>query len=223
MSASRSSWQNTQTQIVFIESAVHKPKSHVPIKSCEKIILNVQVNGSCTVSTATSSSLSATLGRRRASSAKGNSPSWTLVTCLINAPWSCIDCSTPLRYGSNLVSVSSFRQNNFTGELAQQQLQTSSPEDAYWLGYQTQNELQTNTLASASGSQISQYYGHWAQEQPDTNDGRCVEALLPEDPRRQQWALTRCETLLPFMCQIQVCKPNDDKTKIQMGFCRNRF
>jgi len=109
------------------------------------------------------------------------------------------------RYGSNLVSVSSFRQNNFTGELAQQQLQTSSPEDAYWLGYQTQNELQTNTLASASGSQISQYYGHWAQEQPDTNDGRCVEALLPEDPRRQQWALTRCETLLPFMCQIQAC------------------
>ena len=83
MCASRSSWQNTQTQIVFIESAVHKPKSHVPIKSCEKIILNVQVNGSCTVSTATSSSLSATLGRRRASSAKGKSPSWTLVTCLI--------------------------------------------------------------------------------------------------------------------------------------------
>ena len=120
-------------------------------------------------------------------------------------PWSFTDCSTPLRYGSNLVSVSSFRQNNFTGELAQQQLQTTSPEDAYWLGYQTQNELQTNTLASASGSQISQYYGHWAQEQPDTNDGRCVEALLPEDPRRQQWALTRCETLLPFMCQIQVC------------------
>ena len=108
------------------------------------------------------------------------------------------------RYGSNLVSVASFRQNNFTGELAQQQLQTSNPEDAYWLGYQTQNELQTNTLASASGSQISQYYGHWAQEQPDTGDGRCVEALLPEDPRRQQWALTRCETLLPFMCQIQV-------------------
>ena len=109
------------------------------------------------------------------------------------------------RYGSNLVSVASFRQNNFTGELAQQQLQTSNPEDAYWLGYQTQNELQTNTLASASGSQISQYYGHWAQEQPDTGDGRCVEALLPEDPRRQQWALTRCETLLPFMCEIQVC------------------
>ena len=108
------------------------------------------------------------------------------------------------RYGSNLVSVASFRQNNFTGELAQQQLQTSNPEDAYWLGYQTQNELQTNTLASASGSQISQYYGHWAQEQPDTGDGRCVEALLPEDPRRQQWALTRCETLLPFMCEIQV-------------------
>ena len=109
------------------------------------------------------------------------------------------------RYGSNLVSVASFRQNNFTGELAQQQLQTSNPEEAYWLGYQTQNELQTNTLASASGSQISQYYGHWAQEQPDTGDGRCVEALLPEDPRRQQWALTRCETLLPFMCQIQAC------------------
>ena len=74
------------------------------------------------------------------------------------------------RYGSNLVSVASFRQNNFTGELAQQQLQTSNPEDAYWLGYQTQNELQTNLLASASGSQISQYYGHWAQRSSLTQE-----------------------------------------------------
>ena len=122
------------------------------------------------------------------------------------------------------MTVESFRQNNFTAELASKMLRGRLGEtNSYWLGFRAQNNLQTASLAAAAGNQISQYYGHWAQEQPDTNDGRCVEALLPEDPRRQQWALTRCETLLPFMCQIQVCKPNDDKTKIQMGFCRNRF
>ena len=64
------------------------------------------------------------------------------------------------RYGSDLVTVESFRQNNFTAELATKLLRGRQGEDAaYWLGFRAQNNLATNTLAAASGSQISQYYG----------------------------------------------------------------
>jgi hypothetical protein len=39
------------------------------------------------------------------------------------------------RYGSDLVSVESFRQNNFTAELASEFL-TGQEDSAYWLGLQ---------------------------------------------------------------------------------------
>ena len=40
---------------------------------------------------------------------------------------------------------------------------------------QAQNNLATNTLASDGGNQISQYYGHWALDQPDIGQGQCVQ------------------------------------------------
>ena len=58
------------------------------------------------------------------------------------------------------MTVESFRQNNFTAELASKLLRARAGEEsAYWLGFRAQNNLATNTLAAASGSQISQYYG----------------------------------------------------------------
>ena len=72
---------------------------------------------------------------------------------------------------------------------------------SYWLGYKAQNNLATNTLAADSGSQISQYYGHWSLAQPDINTGQCVQSVVGQD-LGQEWELTTCETLLPFMCQI---------------------
>ena len=63
------------------------------------------------------------------------------------------------RYGSDLVTVESFRQNNFTAELATKLLRGRAGQDNYWLGFRAQNNLATNTLSAASGSQISQYYG----------------------------------------------------------------
>ena len=123
------------------------------------------------------------------------------MTCLLdtNYPNYCVD-----RYGSDLVTVESFKQNNFTGELASRLLRSRGDDRSdYWLGFKALNNLQTNTLAAASGDQISQYYGHWALDQPNIQDGQCVQSIVSDD--RQSWALTRCETLLPFMCQIQAC------------------
>jgi len=108
------------------------------------------------------------------------------------------------RYGSNLVTVESYRQNNFTADLASKPLRGRADDaQSYWLGYQTQNNLQTNTLAAAAGNQISQYYGHWALEQPRVENGQCVKSVIRNE--KQEWELTRCETLLPFMCQIKAC------------------
>ena len=43
---------------------------------------------------------------------------------------------------------------------------------------QAQNNLATNTLASDGGNQISQYYGHWALDQPDIGQGQCVQVHI---------------------------------------------
>ena len=102
------------------------------------------------------------------------------------------------------MTVESYRQNNFTADLASKPLRGRADDaQSYWLGYQTQNNLQTNTLAAAAGNQISQYYGHWALEQPRVENGQCVKSVIRNE--KQEWELTRCETLLPFMCQIKAC------------------
>ena len=104
--------------------------------------------------------------------------------------------------------MESFRQNNFTADLASEFLNAGSndlnSEPAYWLGLQAYNELQTNTLEADAGHQISQYYGHWAEDQPDVVKGKCVRSVLKEDGG-QHWELTTCEELLPFMCRIPAC------------------
>ena len=60
------------------------------------------------------------------------------------------------RYGSDLASVESFRQNNFTANLAAD-FRDGKEDYSYWLGLQAHNELQTNTLGTDAGGQISQY------------------------------------------------------------------
>ena len=59
--------------------------------------------------------------------------------------------------------------------------------------------------------QISQYYGHWAEDHPDVSEGRCVKSVVTgdesdgDDSSEQHWELTTCEALLPFMCRINAC------------------
>ena len=42
-------------------------------------------------------------------------------------------------------------------------------------------------------------------------EGRCVKSVMKESvegggsPRHQEWELTTCEALLPFMCRINAC------------------
>jgi len=61
-----------------------------------------------------------------------------------------------------------------------------------------------------SFEQISQYFGHWAMDQPDVSEGNCVRSVLKSDgndktPHVQEWELTTCEALMPFMCVIPAC------------------
>ena len=76
-----------------------------------------------------------------------------------------------------MASVESFRQNNFTANLAAD-FRDGKEDYSYWLGLQAHNELQTNTLGTDAGGQISQYYGHWAQDHPNVEEGTCVKSVL---------------------------------------------
>ena len=49
------------------------------------------------------------------------------------------------RYGSDLATVDSFAQNNFTSQLASRFL-AGQDQQRYWLGLKSHNDLQTNTL-----------------------------------------------------------------------------
>jgi len=62
------------------------------------------------------------------------------------------------RYGSDLVVVESYQQNNISERLAQEQL-SSQPDAAFWLGLMSLDDLSTNTLEAASGSLVPQYAG----------------------------------------------------------------
>ena len=111
------------------------------------------------------------------------------------------------RYGSDLATVDSFAQNNFTSQLAQRFL-SGTDGARYWLGLRSHNDLQTNTLQTDAGDQIPLYHGHWAVSEPDTSHGECVEARLIEAEDgsvRQEWSLFNCDSLSPFMCRLAAC------------------
>lgn len=61
------------------------------------------------------------------------------------------------RYGSELVEVDSWSSHNWTLALAKR---FSHGDPNFWLGFNTLDDLRTNTLDSASGSLLSQYAGN---------------------------------------------------------------
>lgn len=64
-------------------------------------------------------------------------------------------------YGSDLVVVESYQQNNISERLAQEQLNpVTHPDAAFWLGLMSLDDLSTNTLEAASGSLVQQYAGN---------------------------------------------------------------
>lgn len=69
-------------------------------------------------------------------------------------------CFWFFRYGSELVLVESFAENNFTAGLAGKGLNPADRHDQhYWLGLASLDDLRTNTLESAGGLLVSQYAG----------------------------------------------------------------
>lgn len=101
------------------------------------------------------------------------------------------------RYGSELMVVESYMENNMTARMA------SGIGPHYWLGLASVDDLRTNTLESAAGGLVSQYAGFWDLEQPNPKAGECVDVTLMGN--QQSWELTTCESLLPFMCRTSAC------------------
>ncbi|XP_071439306.1 uncharacterized protein uif isoform X2 [Hetaerina americana] len=112
------------------------------------------------------------------------------------------------RYGSDMVLVESYAENNFTAGVAVRGGLVSPGESgprqkSYWLGLASLDDLRTNTLESAAGLLVSQYAGFWAQKHPDAHAGECVDVNVSDD--MQSWELTTCESLLPFLCRSNAC------------------
>ena len=124
------------------------------------------------------------------------------------------------RYGSDLASVESFRQNNFTANLAAD-FRDGKEDYSYWLGLQAHNELQTNTLGTDAGGQISQYYGHWAQDHPNVEEGTCVKSVLkPNGDTFDQVNIFEFSQLLPIHAALEpsCCKQRQKKSRARNWF-----
>ncbi|XP_013781236.1 uncharacterized protein LOC106465521 [Limulus polyphemus] len=106
------------------------------------------------------------------------------------------------RYGSELVLITEYGQNNFSSSLAASGLRNMG-QVAYWIGLKTVDDLSTNTLESAGSDFLPKYVGFWSWNQPRPQEGQCVLAHLIENT--QSWQLAPCEALLPFMCQVKSC------------------
>ncbi|XP_046990617.1 sushi, von Willebrand factor type A, EGF and pentraxin domain-containing protein 1 [Schistocerca americana] len=108
------------------------------------------------------------------------------------------------RYGSDLVLVESYAENNYTASVALRSLQPGDHSShQYWLGLAALDDLRTNTLESAAGLLVSQYAGFWALNQPSPEDGECVAVKINDE--YQSWELTTCGSLLPFLCRATAC------------------
>ncbi|KAG8295757.1 calcium ion binding [Homalodisca vitripennis] len=108
------------------------------------------------------------------------------------------------RYGSDLLLVESYAENNFTAKLAYKSLgPVDRSNQKYWLGLASLDDLRTNTLESAAGVLVSQYAGFWSLDQPEPSAGECVDVTLTDD--QQSWELQTCESLLPFLCRANAC------------------
>jgi hypothetical protein len=67
------------------------------------------------------------------------------------------------RYGSHLVLVESYDENNATATLAARSIGSPSAGGSpkYWLGLTSLDDLRTNTLEAAAGLLVSQYSGEF--------------------------------------------------------------
>lgn len=111
------------------------------------------------------------------------------------------------RYGSELVAIDSYNENNVTLSLAASADPSKRYSNKYWLGLASLDDLRTNTLESAAGALVSQYSGFWSLKQPNPELGECV-SVTAESPTTQTWQLDTCESLLPFMCKSAACPQN---------------
>jgi len=69
-------------------------------------------------------------------------------------------CVLFYRYGSDLVLIESYTENNYTASLARRSLgPVDRNNQKYWLGLASLDDLRTNTLEYAGGVLVSQYSG----------------------------------------------------------------
>jgi len=69
-------------------------------------------------------------------------------------------CILLYRYGSDLVLIESYTENNYTASLARRSLgPVDRNNQKYWLGLASLDDLRTNTLEYAGGVLVSQYSG----------------------------------------------------------------
>lgn len=108
--------------------------------------------------------------------------------------------------------ISDFTQNNFTAALAEASLREAGDDGrSFWIGFESIDQLSTNTIESASGRFVSKYVGFWAYDQPNVDDGQCIRATVVGehtsngDTPQSVWSLAECEELLPFVCQKITC------------------
>ena len=89
---------------------------------------------------------------------RSNGDSHSLLYVNLNSFDVCLPADS---YGSDLVVVESYQQNNISERLAQEQLNpVTHPDAAFWLGLMSLDDLSTNTLEAASGSLVQQYAGN---------------------------------------------------------------
>ncbi|XP_014661399.1 PREDICTED: uncharacterized protein LOC106804646 [Priapulus caudatus] len=115
-------------------------------------------------------------------------------------------------YGSDLVAVDSFNENNVVGRIA-----LSSNVNGYWIGL---NALSGQKgFEWSDGKRLAPFQGYWAARQPDKRMGRCVQGQMDLATWEPLWSFTTCEKLLPFLCETAACLP--DTYRCFSGDCIN--
>ncbi|KAK9718535.1 CUB domain [Popillia japonica] len=108
------------------------------------------------------------------------------------------------RYGSDLMAVESYSENNLTASIATSSVGLDRRSDNhYWLGLASLDDLKTNTLESAAGTLVSQYSGFWSLNQPNSKNGECVDVTVRSDGQSWEFEKRRMCRRNTFRCDKQ--------------------
>ncbi|KAH3893700.1 hypothetical protein DPMN_017850, partial [Dreissena polymorpha] len=118
------------------------------------------------------------------------------------------------KFGARLVEPAGYSLTSEIHQLVKNKFQGQS---AFWTGY---NRINSSSAADhegywSNGQKTTQEVGVWGQDEPKVSNGNCARVSLAT----ARWHMTKCDSIIPFVCEIDPCPAGTRDTFMCNGRC----